>query len=66
MLRTLAVRHSGAGQPSLRSRKRMVAKEKKKRIVLLMAVISVRTEVMLTHCLYMILKDWKAVSLAII
>ena len=28
LLRTLAVRHSGAGQPSVRSEKRMVAKEK--------------------------------------
>ena len=49
--RTLAVRHSGAGQASVRSGKRMVAKEKKKRIVPLMAVIGVRmkVEVMRTH-----------------
>ena len=59
MLKTLAVRHSAAGQPSVRSGKRMVAKEKKKekqtkkknkkRAVLVMAVIGGRIEVLRTH-----------------
>ena len=47
--RTLAVRNSGAGRPSVRSGKQMVAKEKRKKTVLSMWVIGVRIEVILTH-----------------
>ena len=49
LLRTFAVRHSGAGQLSVRSGKRMVAKGKKKRTVLVIAVIGGRIEVLRTH-----------------
>ena len=43
------MRHSGAGQPSVRSGKRMIAKGKKKRTVLVMVVIGGRIYVLRTH-----------------
>ena len=49
LLRTLAVRHTGAGRPSVRSGKRMIAKGKKKRTVLVMAVVGGRIDVLRTH-----------------
>ena len=49
LLRTFVVRHSGAGQPSVRSRKLIVAKGKKKRTVLVIAVIGGRIEDLRTH-----------------
>ena len=47
LLRAFAVRHSGAGQPSMRNGKRMVAKEKK--TVIVTAVIDGRIEVLRSH-----------------
>ena len=47
LLRTLPVRHSSAGQPSVRSGKRMVPKGKKKRTVLVIAVIGGRIDMSL-------------------
>ena len=49
LLGTLAVRHSGAGQTCVRSGKRIVAKGKKKRTMLVIAVIRVRIGVLRTH-----------------
>ena len=43
------MRHSSAGQWSVRSGKQMVAKGKKKRTVLVVAVIGGRIEVLQTH-----------------
>ena len=43
------VRHSGAGQPSVRSGKQMVDKGKKKKISTSNAVIGGRIEILRTH-----------------
>ena len=48
LLKTFAVRHSGAGRPSVRSGKRMVAKGKK-RTVIVTTVIGGRIEVLRSH-----------------
>ena len=46
LLSTLALQHSIARQPSVHSGKRMVAKGKKKRTVLVIAVIGGRIEIL--------------------
>ena len=43
------MRHSVAGQPSVRSGKRMVAKEKNKRKVLVITIIDGNIEFLETH-----------------